>query len=37
MTSPIRRCWKNLNHKQDLMKDIKACNKNLELRKADLD
>ena len=28
---------KKLNHKQDLMKDIKACNKNSELRKADLD
>ena len=30
-------CWKTLNHKQDLMKDIKACNKNLKLRKVDLD
>ena len=30
-------CWKNLNHKQDLMKDIKTCNKNSELRKAYLD
>ena len=29
--------WKNLNHKQDLMKDIKTYNKNWELKKADFD